>query len=596
MSKITQYLNQFKGCWLVKALKGIEFVRLINNLLCMKNFYTLLLLTGSLFFAAHSFAQPSVSYESFVSGLSVPVEVVNAADGTNRLFIVQQDGVIKVYDPANGGLQTTPFLNVSGIITYGGERGLLSAAFHPAYETNGYFFIYYNNSSGAIEVARYHATGTANVADVAPGVVLLTIPKPFDNHNGGHLQFGQDGNLYFATGDGGSANDPFNNAQDSTTLLGKMLRINVDNFTTPPYYTVPASNPFYNTSNFDNRIWARGLRNPYRWSFDRLTGDMWIGDVGQGAKEEVNFRPVSSTGGENYGWRCYEGSIRTPGINAATCNPLNYFPPLFDYNNPSSGPSSVVGGYVYRGTEYPFFAGYYIAADVYSGTLYLLKQNGDGSFPAPTIKTGLQNFVVGFGEGEDGTIYAVSQATNVVYKVVASVVLPVTLSSFTGKKVAAANELKWVTASEQNTAKFIIEYSADGSFYTTAGELDARGVNGGAAYSFLHAIGNNTALFYRLRIVERNGGSSYSPVVKINGTGGGLQVYPTVVRDGKLYINSNEAINVVQILNSNGSLVYQKNTFSTAGLLTIQLPSLAKGMYIIRITGKEISSEKILVD
>ncbi|HVF81920.1 MAG TPA: PQQ-dependent sugar dehydrogenase [Flavisolibacter sp.] len=562
----------------------------------MKNFYALLLLSGSIFFATYSFAQPSVSYDVLVGGLSAPVEVANAGDGSNRLFIVEQNGIIRVYDAANGGLQATPFLNVSSIITYGGERGLLSVAFHPAYETNGYFYIYYNNTSGDITVARYHANGLSNVAEAGSGVVLLNIPKPFDNHNGGHLQFARDSTLFFATGDGGSANDPFNNAQDSTSLLGKMIRIDVSNFTTPPYYTVPASNPFYNTPNFDNRIWARGLRNPYRWSFDRLTGDMWIGDVGQGEKEEVNFRPGSSTGGENYGWRCYEGSIRTPGINAATCNPLSYFPPLFDYDNPPSGASSVVGGYVYRGAEYPFFAGYYMAADVYSGNVYLVKQNSDGSFTAPIVKTGLQNFIVGFGEGEDGTIYAVSQATNVVYKVVASIVLPVTLRSFTGKKTVNANELKWATASEQNVTSFIIEYSADGGRYTSAGELTAAGANGGASYSFIHTTPNGTVAFYRLRMVERDGSSSYSEVVKINGQESRFRLYPSAIRDGKFYINSNEPVNSIQVVNSNGSLVYQKNTFSTSGLLTIQLPSLAKGMYIVRILGKETVLEKIVIE
>ncbi|MDB5208135.1 MAG: Glucose/sorbosone dehydrogenase-like protein [Flavisolibacter sp.] len=563
----------------------------------MKNLYALLLLTGSIFFAVKPFAQPSVTYDSLITGLSAPVEVVNAADGSNRLFIVQQDGVIRVYDAANGGLQAAPFLNISSTVTYGGERGLLSAAFHPAYEVNGYFFVYYNNLGGDVTIARYHANGLSNVAEAGSGVVFLTIPKPFDNHNGGHLQFAKDSTLFFATGDGGSGNDPFNNAQDSTSLLGKMIRIDVSNFTTPPYYTIPTSNPFYNTPNFDKRIWARGLRNPYRWSFDRLTGDMWIGDVGQGAKEEVNFRSAASAGGENYGWRCYEGSIRTPGIDAATCNPLNYFPPLFDYNNPASGSSSVVGGYVYRGTEYPFFVGYYIAADVYSGNIYLVKQNDNGSFPLPTVRTGLQNFVVGFGEGEDGTLYAVSQATNVVYKVVASIItLPVTLSSFTGKKIANANELRWITASEQNTAKFILEFSDDGNRYVTAGEVIASGNNGGTSYSFTHAVTSSTALFYRLRIVERDGSSSYSSIVKINGKENGYQVYPTIVRHGKLYINTNRIINSIQVVTSNGNLVFQKNTFTGAGLQTIQLPSLAKGMYVVRIIGKEIASEKIVID
>ncbi|HEX8314465.1 MAG TPA: PQQ-dependent sugar dehydrogenase [Flavisolibacter sp.] len=559
----------------------------------MRKFYTVLFLLCSLFSYVVSSAQQAISYSAFISGLSAPVEVVNAADGTNRLFIVQQGGQIRVYDPANGGLQATPFLNVSSIVTSGGERGLLSIAFHPQYETNGYFFIYYNNAAGDITVARYQASGTSNVANAASGVVLLNIPKPFDNHNGGHLQFGKDGNLYFATGDGGSGNDPFNNAQDSTKILGKMLRINVDNFSTPPYYTVPASNPFYTTPNFDNRIWARGLRNPYRWSFDRLTGDMWIGDVGQGAKEEINFTPVSSSGGENYGWKCYEGSIRTPDVDV--CDPVNYHPPVYDYNNPSPGASSVVGGYVYRGMEYPYFNGFYVAADVYSGNVYILKSNGSGGITS-RIVTGLQNFVVGFGEAEDGTLYAVSQATNTVYKVVPNAtVLAVSISSFTGRRNSQVNDLQWTTVSEQNLVKYIVEYSADGIRFSPVGEVAARGNSNGSTHSFTHSLATNAAAFYRLQIIERNS-SSYSSIVKINGKGGAYQLYPTLVKESRFYVISDGPVYKIQIVNSSGSLVHEKSTNGLSGQLLVHLPLLAKGAYFVRIIGERLESKMIMVE
>lgn len=559
----------------------------------MRKFYSLSLF-GSVFFYFISSAQQAISYSPVVSGLSAPVEVVNAGDGTGRLFIVEQGGGIRVYDPANGGLQAAPFLNISSIITSGGERGLLSMAFHPQYGTNGYFYLYYNNTSGDITVARYHANGTANIADAGSGVVLLNIPKPFDNHNGGHLQFGQDGNLYFATGDGGSGNDPFNNAQDSTKILGKMLRINVDNFSTPPYYTVPTSNPFYTTPNFDNRIWARGLRNPFRWSFDRLTGDMWIGDVGQGAKEEINFTPASSTGGENYGWRCYEGSIRTPGVTE--CDPVNYHPPVYDYNNPSSGPSSVVGGYVYRGTEYPFFTGYYVAADVYSGDVYLLKSNGSGGFTSRVV-TGLQNYVVGFGEGEDGTLYAVSQATGVVYKVIPNAaILPVSLTGFTGRRTNNSNELRWTTAAGQDVVKFIVEHSADGNRFSAVGEVAANANNNSAAYSFFHPVTINGVAFYRLQMIERAGNNSYSAIVKINGKEGSYGLYPTVVKDRKFYVVSDVAINKIQVLSSNGSLVFEQNTNAASGQIAVQLPALLKGAYFVRLIGEKTASKMILVE
>ncbi|HEY0042139.1 MAG TPA: PQQ-dependent sugar dehydrogenase [Flavisolibacter sp.] len=558
----------------------------------MRKFYFFLLLCSCVPFFA--FTQQAISYSPFITGLSAPVEIVNAGDGTNRLFIVQQSGAVRVYDPANGGLQATPFLNVAGIITYGGEQGLLSMAFHPQYETNGYFFIYYNNLAGDITVARYQATGTSNVANAGSGVVLLSIPKRFDNHNGGHLQFGPDGNLYFATGDGGSGNDPDNNAQDSTKLLGKMLRINVDNFATPPYYTVPASNPFYNTANFDQRIWARGLRNPYRWSFDRLTGDMWIGDVGQGAKEEINFTPGTSTGGENYGWRCYEGTIRTPGVPA--CDPVNYHPPIYEYNNPASGASSVVGGYVYRGTEYPFFQGYYIAADVYSGTAYLLKAIGSGGF-STRIVSGLPNFVVGFGESENGTLYAVQQSTGTVHKIIPNAaILPVQLNSFTGQQNNGANELRWTSASEQTLVKYIVEYSTDGNSYTSIGEVLASRNANGAMYSYTHHTASKATAFYRLQLVGQDGSRSYSGVVKINSRSKQYQIFPTVVRDRKFYVVTDGAFNKVEVLNSNGSLVYSKNIHGLAGQIEVQLPPLAKGLYVVRLMGEKPESQMIAVE
>lgn len=559
----------------------------------MKKHYAVVLLISSLFFA-EIFAQPTISYSPTpITGLSSPVEIVNAGDGTNRLFIVQQTGAIRVYDPAAGGLQATSFLDVSGLLaTADSEQGLLSLAFHPAYETNGYFFIYYNNTAGDITVARYQATGTSNTANTGSGQVLLSIPKPFTNHNGGHLQFAQDGTLFFATGDGGSGNDPGNRAQDSTSLLGKMLRIRVDNFTTFPYYTVPTDNPFYNNPLFDNRIWARGLRNPYRWSFDRLTGAMWIGDVGQGAKEEINYAPGSSAGGENYGWRCYEGFIRNP--NLAACDVVNYTPPVFDYNNTPTT-RSVVGGYVYRGTEYPFFNGYYIATDFFSTTAYIFQPNGSGGFNVYP-KTGLLNFISGFGEGEDGTIYAVRRSDGVVYKVVASIPLPVSLTAFTGRRAAGANELKWSTASEQALSKFFIEYSTDGTRYATAGEVVASGRSNGSSYSFVHTLSTTGALFYRLRIAEKDGSHTYSNVVRIDGKNAAYLIYPTVVRDGKFNISSSETINSVQVLNSNGILVYGTNTPLQAGVTAVQLPVLAKGIYVVKLSGKETYTSKILIE
>jgi glucose/arabinose dehydrogenase len=346
-------------------------------------------------------SQPVITYNSVISSLNQPVDFVNAGDGTNRIFIAEQGGTIKVYNASYTLLGT--FLTVTGINT-GGEEGLLSIVFHPNYETNGFFWVYYTNNSGNLEVSRYKVSAAnPNQADAASKQVVITIPHPGQsNHNGAKLNFGPDGYLYFATGDGGGGGDVPNNAQNGTNLLGKMIRINVSTGTTAPFYTVPADNPYVSNPNVLDEIWALGLRNPFRWSFDRTTNDMWIGDVGQGEREEINYRAAGTTGGINYGWRCYEGNLpyNTAGCQASS----NYVFPVYDYPNPNPGSASVTGGYVYRGSTYAAMQGYYFAADVYSGNLYKINTTGFTT----TVQTGLPTFVAGFGETENGELFAVS--------------------------------------------------------------------------------------------------------------------------------------------------------------------------------------------
>jgi glucose/arabinose dehydrogenase len=283
-------------------------------------------------------------------------------------------------------------------------------AFHPDYVHNGFFFVYYTNGTGDLELARYRVSSDPNVADAASKVILKTIPHPTNaNHNGGELHFGPEGYLYLSTGDGGGSGDVPNNAQNTAVLLGKMLRFAVDTSSVAPYYTIPADNPF------GNEIFAYGLRNPFRWSFDRLTHDMWIGDVGQDSFEEIDHRLADSTRGTNYGWRCYEG---TNAFNTGGCGPIaNYTFPVFTY--PTANPSSAVtGGAVYRGETYLSLQGYYLATDFYSGSFYKIKYDSLTHIYDTSSQVITPTGISDFGETEDGEMFAACLNNGSVYRIV----------------------------------------------------------------------------------------------------------------------------------------------------------------------------------
>jgi glucose/arabinose dehydrogenase len=350
--------------------------------------------------------QPVLSLTPVIStGLSSPIQFVPVTDGSNRFAIVEKGGAIRLYN-ANYTFVSV-FLTITGLSTTG-EQGLLSLAFHPNYKTNGLFFVYYVNASGNLELARYKVSADPTVADAASKVVVLTILHPTNsNHNGGELHFGKDGFLYLTTGDGGGGGDGSNNAQNTNVLLGKMLRLAVNSSTTAPYYTIPTGNPY------NNEVYAIGLRNPFRWSFDRQTNDIWIGDVGQDAFEEVSYRAAARTLGANYGWRCYEGNAT---FNTSGClDASNYVFPAYNYvaQNPAA---SIIGGVVYRGNNYLALKGYYISADYYTGNFYLITPNSSGGFTT-TIQSALQAGIADFSESENGELFAVSLSTNTVFRI-----------------------------------------------------------------------------------------------------------------------------------------------------------------------------------
>ncbi len=370
-------------------------------------------LSGLIFlYSAASWGADAIKAEPVVTGLSSPVDITHAGDGSGRLFIILQGGRIVIFDGVQ--ILSPPFLDITSLVSSGGERGLLGAAFHPNYGGNGFFYVSYTDSAGDSVIARYSVSLDPNRADSTSGVILLTIPQPFSNHNGGQLHFGPDGYLYIGIGDGGSGGDPQNNGQDLGTLLGKIIRIDVDSGLP---FTVPPDNPFVGIVGAREEIWSYGLRNPWRFSFDRLTGDMFIGDVGQGSWEEVDFQPANSTGGENYGWRLMEGnSCFNPAIN---CNNGTLTLPILVYDH--SVGCSVTGGYLYRGSKNPNLNGLYLYGDFCSGLIWGAQEDGLGGWNTTVLLD--TNFSIStFGEDESGEIYFahLSATDGAIYQVVQS--------------------------------------------------------------------------------------------------------------------------------------------------------------------------------
>lgn len=355
-------------------------------------------------FSYLGFAQ-TIAVQPFATGFSSPSEMTHPV-GDSRLFVVEQGGIIKILNP-NGTTNATPFLNLSGIISTGGERGLLGLAFHPNYATNGYFFVDYTNTAGNTVIARYSVNPTNPNSAQTSGTILMTITQPFSNHNGGCLRFGPDGYLYIAMGDGGSAGDPGNRAQNINENLGKILRIDV-NSTVAPFYTSPATNPYVGIAGNDE-IWAIGVRNPWKFSFNSLNGDMWIADVGQDLVEEINKIPNPQPG-MNFGWRCYEGNSTYNTSGCASSSTMTF--PVATYTH-SSGGCSITGGYVYTGTMYPDFVNKYFFADYCQNRIGMVGTNNAITYSANFA--GSNNFTT-FGQDVNGEIYAVSGAGSI-YKV-----------------------------------------------------------------------------------------------------------------------------------------------------------------------------------
>jgi glucose/arabinose dehydrogenase len=344
----------------------------------------------------------SITLSPIASGFSSPVLVTGAGDGSGRLFVVEQPGRIKIIK--NGNVLATPFLDVHTAISTGGERGLLGLAFHPNFKTNHRLYINRTLPNGDTAITQYRVGGNPDRVDKSTARRILTISQPYANHNGGGLAFGPDGYLYIGMGDGGSGGDPGNRAQSLKSLLGKMLRIDINGTSGGHQYRIPASNPYVGKPG-RNEIWSRGLRNPWRWSFDRSTGYLWIGDVGQDRYEEIDraVRTSHPPGyGRNYGWRVMEGRHC---FNPPTgCNKDGKIKPIVEYSHTYG--CAVTGGYVYRGALYPMLRGGYFFGDYCSGRIWTISASAD----SPASRHLLLNTdlaISSFGQGDAGELYVV---------------------------------------------------------------------------------------------------------------------------------------------------------------------------------------------
>ncbi len=355
---------------------------------------------------------PPIALDRIAAGLHKPVHLTHAGDGSGRLFVTEQAGRIRIID--HGKLLPAPFLDIHKRVSSGGERGLLSVAFAPDYESSGMFYVDYTARRGGLHtvIARFRRT-TRDRADANSEQILLTIDQPYGNHNGGQLAFGPDGYLYIGMGDGGSGDDPHGNGQNPDSLLGKILRIDVTHAQAPRAYAIPKDNPFVGRARHRPEVWAYGLRNPWRFSFDHATGRLFAADVGQDEVEEID---IIRKGG-NYGWNVMEGDQCTPGVNPH-CDPSPYIPPLFTYRHPLG--FSITGGFVYRGAAIPALCAVYLYGDYVNGQVWGLRTDGTKVTRRATLIENRGLHISSFGEDGVGELYVLDHSAGTVNRIVAA--------------------------------------------------------------------------------------------------------------------------------------------------------------------------------
>ena len=545
---------------------------------------------------------PTVEFVTYAQGLSSPVDIVGSPFGNNDLYIVQRgtaNGTAEIRVVKQGEVLPTPFLIVTGISCCG-ERGLLSMVFHPNVLNNGIFFVYYTGAqTGALTIARYKLKDPLNIYEADPNSreVIISIPhSSYSNHNGGKLLFGTDGYLYVGTGDGGGSNDPLANGQNPQSLLGKMLRIHpslIPNAT--PKYSIPPDNPYANTNDgVLDEIYSMGLRNPWRWSFDRQTGNAWIADVGQNIWEELNFVTPGVLKGANFGWRCFEGTATN---NAAGIQPCNLYgaqqhtPPVYVYpHNSTTGGFSVTGGYVYRGSSYPALKGFYIMADYITPAIWLVKS--DGSFQAQRQAEFIPSNISGFGETADGELWAISLTAGRVYSVKAEEALSANHLLLRGRIQHQKHYLYWTDYSASGNEKYTLEVR-DGNegLFRAVESIPARGP-GKQDYEASRPVpAGGVESYYRLKIETSQPSPWYSQVLQL-GSGISDNLFRLIkVQSGLAYLQLPVHTQSVTISDISGRLLQQIKTGSGTTLVTIDISQWQGRVLIVSAsyTGKTAS-------
>jgi glucose/arabinose dehydrogenase len=535
-----------------------------------------------------STAQPTIALTQFATGFTKPLCIANAGD--SRLFVAGQNGQIWIVDSL-GNTKSKLFLDIDPIVgSVGNEQGLLGLTFSPNYKSDGYFFVNYTDNNGDTHIARFSVSSTnPDSAVVASEKLLLFIKQPFTNHNGGSMVFGPDGYLYFGLGDGGNTGsiaDPNDNGQNKKQYLGKIHRI--DPFNGNPY-AIPSTNPFVADTNYRAETWSTGVRNPWRFSFDRLTGDMWIGDVGQKLWEEIDFQPAHSAGGQNYGWRCYEGNVT---YNASNCGPASdYIFPVYVYPHISGSDCSVTGGYVYRGADEGDLYGRYLFADYCSGKFWSILPNGTGSWTSQVLNSISVYQYTSFGENNKGELFVTAITAGTILKVGTALCLPTAhiLSADTVSECAPSSLLQAVT----------------GKGFTYQWKLNGNDINGATSSSYLSTQNGD----YSVSVTNPSACSNLSNKVHLTlnactgintiSSSGSMKLYPNPANGfANLEFNlANECKATLSVFNSIGSEIFKEEKELPAGINTWLLPAkdLAKGFYFVRLNTSQGSFVKRFV-